>query len=216
MDQITTYATLQAAVAGLLHRTGDDDIEDNLPLFIQMCEADLNDRLLLKDMEQEDTLTATVSQNYIALPSGFVSPIALWLVVDSERVLLDPALPQELPYDTTNNQPRWYAIDGANIRFDCPADEAYSAKFRYVKKSNLSDSVTSNALLLKRPDVYLYGTLVQACLFAEDDNGVKKWTTFYENAIASLKKAENRQRAAVPLRTELPRTRRTFDIFRGE
>lgn len=202
MDQITDYDTLQAAVAGMLHRTGDADIEDNAPLFVQMCEADLNDRLLLNDMEQEDTLACVVGRNYIALPSGYVSPIALWLVVSDVRVPLRPALPQELPYDTSNSEPQFYAIDGENIRFDCPAADTYSVKFRYVKKSNLSDSNTVNALLLKRPDVYLYGTMTQAALFSGDDAGVSKWSSLYERAISGLKKAEHRSRAAVPLRID--------------
>ena len=214
MDQITDYASLQAAVAGMLHRTGDSDIEDNAPLFIQMCEADLNDRLLLKDMEQEDTLACVVGQNYIALPSGFVSPIALWLLVSSVRIPLSPALPQQLPYDTSNSQPAYWAIDGANIRFDCPASDTYSVKFRYFKKSNLSNSNTSNALLLKRPDVYLYGALMQAALFATDEAGAAKWSGLFERAISGLKNAEHRSRSAVPLRGEM--SSRRSNILTGD
>lgn len=215
MDQITTYATLQSAVAGTLHRAEDTDITGNAPLWIQLLEAELNDRLLLKDQEQEDTLAATIDQNYVALPSGFVSPIALWLIVDTIRVPLNPVLPQQLPYEPSSSQPRHYAIDGVNIRFDCPALEAYSLKFRYYKKSNLSASNTSNYLLLKRPDIYLYGTLKHACLFTEDDNGAKKWATFFEDSIAQLKNAEHRARAAVPLRSDIP-TKGRSNILIGE
>jgi hypothetical protein len=107
MDQITTYATLQSAVAGMLHRSADTNITANVPLFIQLLEAELNDRLLLKNQETEGTLTLAQGQNYVALPSGYVSPIALWLIVDSERVLLKPALPQELPYNTDSTQPEF-------------------------------------------------------------------------------------------------------------
>lgn len=216
MDQISSYATLQTAVAGMIHRADDTDITDNLPLWIQLCEADLYDRLLLKDMESDETLTLTLSQNYVALPSNYISPIAFWLIVDSERVLLDPALPQELEYSTTNGQPRYWAIDGANIRFDCPADEAYSARFRCVKKSNLSLSNTSNALLLKRPDVYLFGTLKQVATFTGDNEALQKWGVMYESAIQKLKAAENRNKSMVPLRTDVPIMRRVANIFRGE
>jgi hypothetical protein len=215
MDLISTYATLQSAVAGMLHRTGDTDITDNVPLFIQLCEAELYDRLLLKDMESDEALTLTQGQNYVALPSGFVSPIAMWLVIDSERVLLNPALPQELPYDTSATEPNWYAIDGANIRFDCPAGSAYGAFLRCIKKSNLSDSTTSNALLLKRPDVYLYGALEQAALFANDDAGANKWGAFKERGIKSLKAADSRSRSLVPLRTDIGARGRS-NIERGE
>ncbi len=202
MDQITTYATLQAAVAGTLHRPDDTAITDNVPLWIQMCEADLYDKLLLKDSEQEDTLTGTVDVNYIAIPDGYISPIALWIVVDSERDKLPSVLPEKLPFYSDSGQPEYWAIDGANIRFDRPCDDAYSFRFRYWKKSSLSDSNTSNYLLLRRPDVYLYGTLWQASLFTEDDNAAQKWSAHYERAISALKAADNRARA-VPLRTDI-------------
>lgn len=216
MDQITNYTSLQSAVAGMIHRASDTGITANVPLWIQLCEADLNDRQLLKDMESEETLTLVTSQNYVALPSGFISPIALWLVVSSVRVPLSPALPQELPYDTTNNQPQYWAIDGANVRFDCPADQGYTAYLRCIKKSNLSDSNTSNALLLKRPDVYLYGTLKQVATFTQDDAALNKWGGLYEQAINGLKRADSRNRSHVPMRTDVPMSAGRSDIYAGD
>jgi hypothetical protein len=203
MDQISSYATLQSAVAGMIHRASDANITDNLPLFIQLCEADLNKKLLLKDMESDETLTLTTGVNYVALPAGYISPIAFWLIVDGQRVALSPALPQELPYDTTNNQPRYWAIDGANIRFDCPAASNYSARLRCVKSSNLSVSNTSNPLLLAHPDVYLFGTLKQAAMFAKDDADAQKWSAMYAAAVAGVKVANNRNKSIVPLRTDI-------------
>jgi hypothetical protein len=218
MDQITTYATLQSAVAGMIHRASSATITDNVPLFIQLCEADLNDRLLLKDMESDEPLTLTTSQNYVALPTGFVSPIAFWLVVDGQREPLDFVLPQQLPYDTDDNQPQFVAVDGANLRFDCPADSGYSAFLRCIKKSNLSVSTTTNALLLKRPDVYLFGTLHQVSLFTKDDNEAQKYFAKYENAISGLKSAEARARNMVPMRVDPALAGRGgdgFNVFNG-
>jgi hypothetical protein len=211
MDQISTYSTLQSAAAGMLHRGSDTTITANLPLFIQLAEGELFDDLLLKDAETESTLTLTQDVNYVALPSGYVSPIALWLIVDSERVELQPRLPQQLPYTTTSGQPAEYAIDGVNVRFDCPASEAYSAKFRHYATSRLSVSNTSNYLLLKRPELYLYATLKQVALFTKDMNDLGKYSQLYEAAKASVKRAENRNRSMVPLRTEMV-TRARFNI----
>jgi hypothetical protein len=203
MDQISTYSTLQSAVAGMIHRGSDTNITANLPLFIQLAEAELFDDLLLKDAETESPLTLTQDVNYVALPATYVSPIALWLVISSERTELQPRLPEQLPYTSASGQPAEYAIDGVNIRFDCPAKEAYSAKFRHYATSRLSVSNTSNYLLLKRPDVYLYATLKQVALFTKDMADLAKYSQFYEVAKASLKRAENRNRALVPLRTEI-------------
>jgi hypothetical protein len=208
---INTYATLKSAIADWGNRT---DLTTQIVDFVTLTEARLNDMLLLKDMESEESLTLTTGNNYVALPTGFVSPIALWLIVDTERVLLQHVLPEQLPYYTDSTQPRFWAIDGVNIRFDCPASENYSAKFRMVKASNLSDSVTTNYLLLKRPDVYLAGGLVELARFTNDLELFNRWEPKFLKATAELKAAENRSRE-VTLRTEIPARGRS-NIILGE
>lgn len=210
---ITTYAQLQTAIAGWLHR---DDLTTTIPDFITLAEARLNDMLLLKNMETESTLTGVVSQNYVALPTGFVSPICLWIIVDGERLKLDPALPQELPYDTSATQPKYWAIDGENIRFDCPLGSAYSIPLRYIKASNLSDSNTTNALLTKRPDIYLSGAIVEAARYMRSVDLFNTWEPKFVQATNELKAADSRNRSIVPLRTDVPITTRRANIFRGE
>lgn len=209
---IATYNDLKAALASWANRT---DLTTEIPDFITLAEARLFDMLLLKDMEAEESLTLTQGNNYVALPSGFVSPIALWLIVDSERTPLEHVLPQQLPYYTDATQPRYYAIDGVNIRFDCPADSAYSAKFRMYKTSALSGSNTSNYLLLKRPDIYLAGGLVELARYIKDVELFNMWEAKFLKATAELKAAENRSRS-VSLRSDIPLIRRVADIFRGD
>lgn len=206
MDQITNYSTLKTAVAGMVHRPGSTTVTDNVGLFIQLCEARLNDMLMLKNMESEEPLTLTLSQNYVALPTGYISPIEFWLVINSVRSVLSPAVPEELPYSPTDGIPAYWAIDGANIRFDCPAADAYSAKFRMVKASNLSDSNTSNYLLLRRQDIYLAGTIVEFARWSKDADLFPVWESKFLKATSEMKAAEARARSIVPMRTE-PATR---------
>lgn len=216
---IADWASLIEAVAGFMHVDDNDtasDITDNIPIAIQLLEAELNDELILKNMESEETLTLTVGQNYVALPSGFVSPIAMWLVVDGERVELRPELPQNLPYNTDNTQPVLYAIDGSNVRFDSPSDDTYTAYLRCVKASNLSATNTTNYLLLKRPDIYLYGTLKHCAVLADDDRNQVKWERLYELAKARLKEADSRNRSRVPLRNDFGGGYTRPNIYRGE
>jgi hypothetical protein len=209
----TDRTTLKAEIADWANRT--DLTTANTDLFIALAEAKMFDDLLPRSFESEESLTLTQGQNYVALPTGYISPIALWLVVDSERVLLEPALPQELPYHTDATEPRWWAIDGANIRFDCPAGEAYTAYLRMMKSSALSASNTTNYLLTKRPDIYLAGCMIQYAIWARDDNEVGKWSALYKDRVDSFKASENRARGMVPLRTDLPVHSRS-NIFRGD
>jgi hypothetical protein len=209
---ITTFAQLQTAIADWSNRS---DLTSYLPDFITLAEGRLNDSLLLKDTESEESLTLTLNQNYVALPTGFVSPIALWLVISSQRTApLIHRLPQDLPYDTSASIPREWAVDGVNIRFDCPAAAAYSAKFRMVKASNLSVSNTTNYLLTRRPDIYLAASLVELARFTRDAELFNEWEPKYLKASAELKAAESRSRS-VNLRTDIGVGQRS-NIFRGD
>jgi hypothetical protein len=213
MTTPTTFATLKTAIDEWAHRD-DTAYSDMRATFIAFAESRMYDDLILREMESEESLTLTLDQNYVAIPSGYISPIAFWLVVDGERVELERALPEQLPYYTDSTQPKFYAIDGANIRFDCPAGEAYSAKFRMVKSSNLSDSNTTNALLTRRPDVYLAACMVEYARWAQDAEVFNAWEPKYIKGRDALKAAESRSRQ-VTLRTEIP-GRGHSNIIRGE
>lgn len=210
---ISTFSELKTALENYAHRD-DTAFTAREEEFIAMAEARMYDEFLLRDMESDETVTLTQSQNYVAIPSGFISPIAFWLIVDSERVELERVLPHQLPYYTDSSQPQFYAIDGSNIRFDCPASEAYSARFRMLKKSNLSESNTTNALLTKRPDVYLAACLSEYARWAQDREVFDAWESKYVKGAASLKNAEARSKQ-VTLRTEIPARGRS-NILRGE
>jgi hypothetical protein len=196
----STYTELKAAIADNANRT---DLTTQIVDFITLAEARLNDDLLMKNYESEESLTLTQNQNYVALPTGYISDIAFWLIVDTQRILLEKALPQQLPYYPTSGQPRYWAIDGANIRFDVPAQEAYTAKFRMVKASNLGASVATNYLLTRRPDLYLSASMVELARFTKDVELFNAWESVYVKAKAGYMAAENRSRE-VNLRTDLP------------
>jgi hypothetical protein len=209
---LTTYTELKAAIADYAHRT---DLTTQIVDCVTLAEARLYDLLVLKDMESDESLTLTIGQNYVALPTGYIAPRAFWLVIDSERVPLGAVVPELLPYYSTNGQPTLWAIDGANVRFDYPADVGYSAKLRCLKKSNLSGSVASNALLAARPDIYLSSSLVELARWTGDEGMFNTWEPVFLRAIAAFKASQSRNRGIAPLRTDLPLSR-VGNILRGD
>lgn len=209
---VSTYSELQSAIASWAHRA---DLTSIIPDFIRFAENRLYDELLLKNSETEAALTASIGSNAITLPSNYISPIKVWVVVDSERYELHPALPQEFDGDDDNTQPQYWAIDGANLVFDVTCDQAYTVYFRYIAKANLSDSATTNYLLTRRPDLYLAACMVECGRYVRDPLMRDEWEAKYRQAKTELKAAENRARAIVPLRTEIAQQGRT-NIFQGE
>lgn len=210
---IANYTDLQTQAAAWAHRS---DLSAILPDCVTLCEARLNDMLLLKNMESDEPLTLTANQNYVALPTGFVSPITFWLVIGGLRVKLDPALPQELWYSPSSSQPQFWAIDGANILFDCNANTAYSAFLRCIKASNLSSGNPTNYLLTKRPDVYLAGTLVEVARYTRDQEMFAEWESKFLKATAEVAASDNRNRGIAPLRSDIPPSRHRGNILRGD
>lgn len=200
---IGTYAELKTALTSWSKRS---DLSSMLGDFITLAEARLNDALLLKEMEVEQTLTATAGRNYVSLPAGFVSPVAMWIqisVTNSVRTPMTPALPSELQYSVSSSIPTYYAIDGDKIRFDCPANAGYTMPFRFIKRSNLSDANPTNQLLGTRPDVYLAAGMVEIARYTRDQDLFAAWEAKFLAAATAAKAADSRSRSNTPLRTDI-------------
>ncbi|WP_457321624.1 phage adaptor protein [Roseateles sp. P5_E11] len=210
---ITTYAELLSAVASWAHRS---DLTTIAPDFVSQCEAKLNDSLLLKDQETEATLSTAIGSDSVTLPSNYVSPIAMWIVISNARTPLTAASPQDFAGTPVNTIPRYWAIDGDSILFDNPADAVYSCPFRYVAKSNLSVTNTTNALLTRRPDLYLAGAMVEYAIWAKDTEAMAIWGSKFEDAIRAVKAADNRSKSVAPLRVDAAMQRGRSNIFAGE
>jgi hypothetical protein len=168
-------------------------------------------------MEIDASLTMTPSSRYVSLPSDFNSPVALWLETYTPRQKLTPSLPENMPVVTTNGQPEYWAVDGANLAFDKPASQNYSLTFRYIKRLTLSNSNPTNALLTEYPDAYLFGALLEAAPYIKDDARIAVWQDRFDRAMKEISTNENETRAVPPLTTELGNMRQTarFNINRG-
>ena len=199
---ITNYTELKAAIASWANRS---DLTNEIVDAITLCEARLNDMLVIKNMESDEPLTLTIGNDYVPLPTGYISPIAFWLEISGIRIELEQANPEEMPYSVSRSQPQHWSIDGANIGFDCPANLAYPAYLRCIKQSNLSIANPTNYLLTRRPDVYLAGALSELSRKTRDQGLFASWEPRFLDACAGIKAADNRARGKVPLRTDLGR-----------
>ena len=64
--------------------------------------------------------------------------------------------------------------------------------------------MTTNYLLARRPDIYLSASLVELARYTKDQTLFAEWEPKLLSAISAVKAAENRARANVPLRTDMP------------
>lgn len=215
---ITSYATLQTAIADYRERSGDSDFTAQVPLFIALAEARLNRDLKVRTAEGTiATLTGTTSSRYVDLPSDYLEQIALYLTTNSRRTLLRPYVPGTIDLSTTSGTPSAWAIVGSTIEFDCPCDQAHTFALHYRLK--LFDLATTdpNWLLTNYPDVYLWAALTEAADREGDDAAVVKYKLRYEEAKDSLLRLEGKakSRAVLTVDPGLLGGGAGFDISRG-
>lgn len=199
---LSNYTELQAEVADWLHRT-DSKFVAKVPLFISLAETHINRVGRVRAMENEVPLAMSVGSRFVALPDGFSAPQAVFLESVQPRVELGAAVPETLPVTTSQGMPCYWCIDGEQIAFDRPADQAYSITLRQVGGFTLSDDAPTNALLTKYPDVYLFGAQMQAALYIRNTDLAAQCKGLFDQAIREMNQTESRSRSVAPLRTEV-------------
>lgn len=198
---ITTYAQLQAAAANWLVRA---DLTARIPEFIALAEARLNRVLRPRLAEAEVALTATLGARTVPLPTGFTEPLRVWIDRAEGRTELPFLEASLVKASSLRGEPGAWAIDGGNLAFDRPCDQAYGLTLRMLRAFNLSDAAPANALLSEAPDVYLFATLSEAAPFLRDAELAGAYESKLGRAITELNAKDARSRAPRTLATELP------------
>ena len=195
---LTTYSELKAAIASRLHRS---DLTTDIVDFITLAEKSLNHTLGLSAQETEATLTATVGSRTLTPPSLFGAPVALYLTTYLPRQEVFYHLPSEMQVYSDNGQAGAWTIDGSVIKTDRPADIAYTYTLRYVAEFDLAVTLT-NSLLTNYPDLYLFGSLIEAADHIRDDASMERYQQRYARALQECKDNENANRSIAKLSTE--------------
>jgi hypothetical protein len=205
---IGTYAELQTAVANWLDR---DDLTDRIPEFIALAEARMNRALRIAIMLNVDQTTLGGAATLVAgtrdyaLPSGYLQMLDFHLRT-SPIITLSYITPENMNRMWAGSQsgiPKSYTIFSDNstgtpiksVRLGpAPASASdYSITF-YKKIDALSDSNTTEAMLTNNPDVYLYGSLLEAEPFLMNDQRVQLWSAALREAINEIQLQDNRDR----------------------
>lgn len=202
---ITSYATLQSEIASWLNR---DDLSSIIPTFIQFVEADVNSRLRHQKMVVR--AQATSNQEYVQLPSDWLEAINIHIIDGAQPlsyVTLDQA--DRINKQQIVTQPSFYSImDDALEIVPAPESNIDIEMIYYGKIASLSDSNTSNWLLVKAPDLYLYGSLVHASPYLLDDQRLGMFASMYNSRLDSLSlESDKALHSGGPL---VARTRKTY------
>lgn len=188
---LSTYSGLKSGIALWQHKV-QASFTDRADDFIALFEAGANAEIRLRENEVETSLTATASSSFINLPSNFVEHV--WLKRTSTMEKLLYVVPDQLPYYAASAASTRWTIKDSRIQTERDADQAYAYTFRYHKKYDIATD-TTNSLLTRYPNVYLYGCLLEAAPFVQDADTLALWQTRYERAHGLMAHAEARYKA---------------------
>jgi hypothetical protein len=186
------YAQLSQAIADLMHRT---DLSASIPTFISLAEAELNRDLRVRQMEVDLALTS-ITDNMITLATDIVDVKSLW-VPGFEGTPLEPNGFDAVLANGLTGRPTMYARKGAKGVFFNGSGDVKGVVFQKIP--GLGDSTPENWLLDEHPDVYLYGSLKQAAIYAKDD--ITVYDAQYAGALAGVTGTSKRITGSMRIRT---------------
>ena len=192
---IGTFAELKTTTANWLDRS---DLTDRIPEFITLAEARFNRVLRIRDMEVVSTSISTVAgTREYSLPTNFVQMKEFHLTTDPLTPLsyITPEMMTRMQAGSTKAKPQVFTIIADNVRLGPNPDAVYTTSMLYYKKfTALSDAATTNDMLTNNPDVYLYGTLLEAEPFIMNDERVPLWLAAFEKAVGDIQNQDNKDR----------------------
>jgi hypothetical protein len=198
---LNNYTALQASVADWLNRS---DLTSQIPDFILLAETQLNRQLRVRDMLSRQYTTA--SSQYVALPTDY-SGIKSIQLNTNPVTRLDYAPPESMAdrlNDHSTGKPQIYTIVNNQIELAPAPDASYEMEIVYWQRIPSLASNSTNWLLTKHPDVYLYGTLLQAAPYLRDDDRIAVWQGLQNAALNDINVDNERaERSGQPLKTRI-------------
>ena len=189
---LTTYTELKTSIADWLNRS---DLTSVIPDFISLAEAQIERTLRTRQMIIR--ANASFDAQYGAVPADFLEVKSLKLTstnpITPMTYLSIDALDNEIAKYTASGRPKFFGVVGDQFRIVPTPDANYTTELiYYAKLTKLSSSVASNWLLTANPDIYLYGALLQAAPYLQDDARIQTWATLYERALNDAQTADDR------------------------
>lgn len=205
---LANYFDLQSAAADWINRA---DLTAVIPTFITLAEAKFNRELRLRDMLVR--AEATTSNEFVAVPADFLENYSLELNMaqigpQASLAFIGPLEAKVLKANKIVGLVRYYTIiDGAFELLPAPSGDTDVVLTYYQKIPALSDTQTTNWLLTKSPDLYLYSTLLEAAPYLRDDDRMAMWGQARGQVLAAMQLESERSMRPT---TQLVARRRGF------
>ena len=189
---LETYGELQTTLKNFLDR---DDMGPFLPTFIRLAESRFNRQLRLRSMERMEKTNTVGGQSNYNLPNDFLQGREFRLNTNPSKSLqyITPEI-----YESWNlgaGFPKFYTIVADQLKLGpVPDGETEMEMLFYGRVPSLGTTRPTNWILLNAPDIYLYGSLLEAEAFLQNDPRIQMWKQGFDMAVADLQLQDEKDR----------------------
>jgi len=173
---ITDYASLKQAILDWPDLSTETNLVGVIDTIVGLAEARINGEVRLREgiTTRVEPDTGTPFSDY-TLPDDYLEMDRL-MGPSGETLFMRPA-EELLMWGSEPDDPVFYAIDGRQLLF-APSVTNFSYRY-YQRIPSLSDT-SSNWLLTRAPDLYLYASLIHVSIFSkEDDREQQRYEKMY-------------------------------------
>ena len=186
-----TYTTLTQAIKDYVQTT-ETTFVNNIDVFIQQAETRIVRRAGLPVFRKNTTGTMTTDNQYLGVPSDFLSPYSLAISNGGsyEYLLTKDVnfIREAYPASATTGAPKYYAIFDNDAFILGPTPDAnYTSELHYHYKPASIVTTSPSWLGTNAPDVLLYGSLVEAYVFLKGEPDLlQQYMERYDTALELL------------------------------
>lgn len=157
----------------------------------------------------DGTRFVQVAPGGIPLPSRYLQQRRLYIDTDNIRRLtyLTPEEFYSKKASVQSGTPRLFTVEGDQIIFGPKANAAITGRLLYYRGfARLSADGDTNWIFDNARGLYLFGSLLEASTFLNDDTAMQKYATLFSDVLSRVMAADQRDRtpAAVTARSDIP------------
>lgn len=196
---VTDRASLIEAATDYMDRP---DLEPEIPGFIALAEARFNHALRAREMEQSAVIAPAASSG--AIPGDFLEWVAVTWEGDGRKAR--PAFTESNSPEATyrhrpGGDPQYFTVQGDTLAM-VPAKAGKITLAYYAGVPALTEDASTNWLITKAPDAYLYATIAEAYLYMKAPDLVQAHLQLAVDALGAAGiKADTQKLARRPART---------------
>lgn len=195
---IANYGDLKSAVASWLNRT---DLASYIPDFITSAsgriyygsEDDVLPSPPVRTWSMQTVETPTVTNGSFALPTRYLQTILIMGDDGGSGTSIDFIAPGHWSqYNQSNGVGQYYTILNNAVQLSGTGTQTITHHY-YQSFAAFSGDSDTNALLDAQPFLWVYGALIEAYVFVENDTNAKKFHRLFNGVAGALNKTARMQ-----------------------